>query len=921
MRLIRAVRELNAEHGTSIRVIALHTEDERRATFVRAADEAVVLRDTGTGIPYLDHDELGRALRASRADAAWVGWGFVAEDPAFAELCAVARRDVHRPAAGGHAPARRQDRGEGAGRADRRAGRAVERRPGRRRRGRAPARGHDRLPADHQVPQRRRRARHPHRPLRGRAGGGARAHPGRGAAHLRRPDHLHGAAGRGRPAHRGAGHRRPARQRVGARRPGLLGAAAQPEGHRGVELPGAHPRAGRVAARVRDRAGEGRRLRQRRHRRVPLPAGGEAVHLPRGQHPAAGRAPGHRGDDRPRHRQAAAPRGRRRPARGRPARRSSATPSRPGSTPRTPSRSFAPAPGHGRAHAPAHRPGRPRGHRHVRRRRHPADLRLDGRQDHRLGPRPARGAGPPARARCARPPSCSAAGRRRSPSCSTCWTARRSWPAPPTPPGWTAPAPAAAPTPSGDAWRRPGPGGDRRLRRRGGAGAGRVPRLRPRRAAPRLARGRADGRARLPRAGLPADRRARSAPTATGWSSTAATSTSTWTGSARWRAGSPSADERFSVVAVEAHRVAPGRGRRRHPPGHPGRGGRRPRARRPAVVVAVRVGAGRRRRGRPDDRRPREHEDGDGGAGAVRRPGPRGPGRGERAGRRRCRRCCASTAPATRPRRSSASGSPSRMPDGAATGRATDRALSTARGDAGPDHRLRRQRRARAGSSSPSTARPAASSRRTTDDELLHGELALLTTFADLSELSRNRPTSAEEQADEQVHSPREYFHTYLHSLDIEREALPESFRARLRRALRHYGVERPGARPGARGGGVPHLPGPAADGRPAARRPRAAGPLADRGRAADRSAARRGGRGARPADRRDPAALPVGRRPGPRGAVPVLREAARAAGPPGGRRPRPSRLLAELDGGRGAAATPRTSSAGSRRWSRAPSR
>ena len=41
MRLIRAVRELNAEHGYGIRVIALHTEAERRATFVRAADEAV----------------------------------------------------------------------------------------------------------------------------------------------------------------------------------------------------------------------------------------------------------------------------------------------------------------------------------------------------------------------------------------------------------------------------------------------------------------------------------------------------------------------------------------------------------------------------------------------------------------------------------------------------------------------------------------------------------------------------------------------------------------------------------------------------------------------------------------------------------------------------------------------------------------
>ena len=76
------------------------------------------------------------------------------------------------------------------------------------------------------------------------------------------------------------------------------------------------------------------------------------------------------------------------------------------------------------------------------------------------------------------------------------------------------------------------------------------------------------------------------------------------------------------------------------------------------------------------------------------------------------------------------------------------------------------------------------------DPELLRGELAVLTTFADLCELARNRPASEEEEADTQVHSPREYFHSYLHSLDVEREALPESFRTRLGRALLHYGVE-----------------------------------------------------------------------------------------------------------------------------------
>jgi acetyl/propionyl-CoA carboxylase alpha subunit/acetyl-CoA carboxylase carboxyltransferase component len=88
MRLIRAVRELNEQRDLGIRVIALHTNAERRALFVRSADEAVSLRVVATaGGPYRDHGELERALQVSRADAAWVGWGFVAQDPDFAEMC------------------------------------------------------------------------------------------------------------------------------------------------------------------------------------------------------------------------------------------------------------------------------------------------------------------------------------------------------------------------------------------------------------------------------------------------------------------------------------------------------------------------------------------------------------------------------------------------------------------------------------------------------------------------------------------------------------------------------------------------------------------------------------------------------------------------------------------------------------------
>ncbi len=86
MRLIHAVRDINAEHGTGIEVVALCTEGERGAMFVREADLSYNL-GPASARPYLDYAVLERALVETGADAAWVGWGFVAEDPVFAELC------------------------------------------------------------------------------------------------------------------------------------------------------------------------------------------------------------------------------------------------------------------------------------------------------------------------------------------------------------------------------------------------------------------------------------------------------------------------------------------------------------------------------------------------------------------------------------------------------------------------------------------------------------------------------------------------------------------------------------------------------------------------------------------------------------------------------------------------------------------
>src|ERR1022692_3359562 len=84
MRLIRAAREVEVEQGSPLTTIALYTDVERTAMFVREADEAVRIYSAERD-PYLDYDVLERALRDSGADAVWGGWGFVSEDPEFAD--------------------------------------------------------------------------------------------------------------------------------------------------------------------------------------------------------------------------------------------------------------------------------------------------------------------------------------------------------------------------------------------------------------------------------------------------------------------------------------------------------------------------------------------------------------------------------------------------------------------------------------------------------------------------------------------------------------------------------------------------------------------------------------------------------------------------------------------------------------------
>ncbi|NUS94216.1 MAG: hypothetical protein HOQ36_17730, partial [Nocardia sp.] len=66
MRLVHAVRDLAAETGQPIQTVALHTDVDRTATFVREADIAYDL-GPASARPYLDLKALERALVATGA--------------------------------------------------------------------------------------------------------------------------------------------------------------------------------------------------------------------------------------------------------------------------------------------------------------------------------------------------------------------------------------------------------------------------------------------------------------------------------------------------------------------------------------------------------------------------------------------------------------------------------------------------------------------------------------------------------------------------------------------------------------------------------------------------------------------------------------------------------------------------------------
>src|SRR5438552_6475847 len=95
MRVIRAVREMNYEEHLDFTSIAFFTTSDRHAMFVHEADDSICIgpatfndhAEKRRKSSYLDPVCIERALLATHADAAWVGWGLASEEPWLAELC------------------------------------------------------------------------------------------------------------------------------------------------------------------------------------------------------------------------------------------------------------------------------------------------------------------------------------------------------------------------------------------------------------------------------------------------------------------------------------------------------------------------------------------------------------------------------------------------------------------------------------------------------------------------------------------------------------------------------------------------------------------------------------------------------------------------------------------------------------------
>jgi acetyl-CoA carboxylase biotin carboxylase subunit len=82
-----AVRVIRAAHELGIQTVAVFSEADRDALFVRYADQAVCIGPPPPAESYLFYQNILAAAKSTGADAIHPGYGFLAENALFAEAC------------------------------------------------------------------------------------------------------------------------------------------------------------------------------------------------------------------------------------------------------------------------------------------------------------------------------------------------------------------------------------------------------------------------------------------------------------------------------------------------------------------------------------------------------------------------------------------------------------------------------------------------------------------------------------------------------------------------------------------------------------------------------------------------------------------------------------------------------------------